>query len=81
MIRCDAAGRVSKNKKHKCMYSQTYASVIVLLLAQVLPKLGVVIGTEELTTTVATVVTIVSGLWIAIRRYQAGDVSSFGFRK
>lgn len=63
------------------MFSQTYASVIVIVLAQLLPKLGVEIGSDQLTTTITTILTIVGALWVLIRRHRAGDVTLFGRRK
>ena len=49
-----------------------------MVLAQVLPKFGVVVGTDELTTTVATIVTIFAGIKVLYERYKRGDVSIFG---
>lgn len=61
--------------------STTYIAVIANLLAQLLPKLGVVIGTEELTTTIQTIVLLGSGLWVLFRRYQQGDINLAGLKK
>lgn len=61
--------------------STTYISVLVIFLAQLLPKLGITVGTDELTTTVTTIVTLASGVWILIRRYQKGDVTLAGVVK
>ncbi len=61
--------------------SQTYAAAIVVLLSQVLPLLGINVGTEALTTTLATVITVVAGLWVIVRRLQNGDIDAFGRRK
>ena len=60
--------------------SQTFASGFILIAVQVLSWLGVQVGSEELTTTVTTLVTIGSGLWILIRRFQAGGVDKLGRR-
>lgn len=61
--------------------SQTYISVIVLFLAQLLPAIGINVGTEELTTTIQTLVTLGAGFWILIRRLQVGDITFAGVRK
>ena len=61
--------------------SQTILSVLILLAAQILPHIGVTIGTDQLTTVITTLVTIGAALWIWIRRVQAGDVKLFGGRK
>ncbi len=60
--------------------SQTYISVIVMILSQILPKLGFTIGSDELTTTISTIVLIGAGLWALIRRWQAGGVNFAGLR-
>lgn len=61
--------------------STTILAVVINLLAVLLPKIGVEIGTEALTTTVATIVQVATGLWIWFRRYQAGGVTLAGIRK
>lgn len=60
--------------------SQTFLSVFVMVLANVLPKIGVSIGDEALTTTVSVLVTIGAALWALVRRYQAGGVNLIGKR-
>ena len=61
--------------------SQTYIAVLITLIAPWLPKLGIVIGNDALTTTLVTLVTIVSALWALYRRYRGGGVTSLGLRK
>lgn len=61
--------------------STTIIAVIVQLLSLGLPKLGITVGSEELTGTLQTIVLIGSGLWIWYRRTQKGDVSGLGVRK
>jgi len=61
--------------------SQTYIAIVISLLASVLPKLGVTVGSEELTTTVSVIITIASGLWALYRRYSQGDITIAGIRK
>ena len=58
--------------------STTILAVLVQLLVVILPKFGIVIGTEELTATAQTIVVVASGLWIWFQRYQRGDVKLFG---
>ena len=62
-------------------FSTTYLAVIVNTLSFILPHLGITIGSEELTTTIQTVVTIATGLWILIQRKGFGGVTALGFRK
>lgn len=47
----------------------------------VLPKLGVTIGSEQLTTTIQTIVALTTGLWVLVQRYKKGDVTLFGSYK
>ena len=60
--------------------SQTIGSVLAILLVQILPMLGVQVDNAAVTTTIQTVVTIVAGLWIWIRRVKAGGVNIAGVR-
>ena len=61
--------------------SQEYLSAVVAILAVLLPKFGVEIGSEALTTTLSTIITVISALWIMFRRYQRGDINVLGGRK
>ena len=63
------------------MYSQTYIAVAVMVLAKVLPQLGIVSSTDSLTTTITTLIAIGAGVWALIRRYQGGGVTLAGIRK
>jgi hypothetical protein len=63
------------------MISTTYLAVIVNVLSVILPKLGVEVGSEALTTTLQTLVVIGSGFWVLLQRYQRGDVTVLGVRK
>ena len=60
--------------------SQTYVSIIVMLLATILPKVGITLGNDALTTTIQTLLVLGGGLWVLVRRYQAGGVTVFGSR-
>ncbi len=61
--------------------STTIVSVIVSLLAVILPKVGVNVGSEQLTSTIQTILVVASGLWIWVERVKRGDVSVLGMRK
>ena len=61
--------------------SQTYISILVMILAGVLPRIGVTVGSEELTTFVSVALTIVAGIWALIRRYRQGNINLAGIRK
>lgn len=60
--------------------STTIASVFVLLAAQIFPLIGIEVGTEQLTSTISTLLTIGSGLYIWYRRVKSGDVKVSGAR-
>ena len=60
------------------MFSQTYAAAVVVVLAQLLPLLGIQVSTEALTTTLSTIISVVAGVVIMYRRYSQGDISAFG---
>ena len=60
------------------MISTTYIAVAVNILSFVLPKFGITLGSSEITTTVQTLITIGSGLWIMFRRHKLGDITAFG---
>lgn len=68
------------------MSSQVVA-VIVIILAQILPKMGITLSTEELTSTIQVIITLASGLWIwyqrvtKLRRTETPDVNVLGGRK
>lgn len=61
--------------------SQTIVAVAINLLSVILPKAGVTVGSEELTTTVTTIIAVVSALYIWVRRVKNGDVNALGKRK
>jgi uncharacterized metal-binding protein len=61
-------------------FSTTILAVVIQLLAVALPKIGVNIGTEELTQTVSTLAVIGAGLWIWIQRAKKGDITPLGKR-
>jgi uncharacterized membrane protein len=61
--------------------SQTIVSVLVILLAQILPRLGVSLDSVALTTTVQSIVTVIAAGWIWYRRFKQGGVTTFGIKK
>jgi len=63
-------------------------AVIVILLGQLLPYIGIEIGTEQLTQSFTTIVTVLSGVWIWYQRTtlqkapgNIGDVTIAGLNK
>ena len=63
-------------------------AVIITLLANLLPMVGVNVGSEDLTKTAQVLITVISGLWIWYQRTTLqhapmgqGDVNKLGFRK
>lgn len=60
--------------------SQTMLAVFISLLAEALPRIGVNLGNDALTTTVQTLLVIGAAIWIWVRRVQTGDVNAFGKR-
>lgn len=63
------------------MISSTYIAVIVNILSALLPKVGVDIGSEQLTTTLQTLIAVATGLWVLVQRYKKGDITLFGSYK
>lgn len=59
------------------MISQEYISALAILLVSILKGLGVNIGNDE----VVTILTGALALWVAIRRYNKGDIKMSGVRK
>ncbi len=62
------------------MISTTYVATIVSVLSVLLPKLGITVGSEELTSTIQTLIVLGSGIWVLIRRYQKGGINIAGVR-
>jgi uncharacterized membrane protein len=59
----------------------TYVSAAVAVLVNVFALLGIQVGSEELTTTITTVVTIISGFVIMYRQVTTGRSTVFGAKK
>jgi hypothetical protein len=64
-------------------YSGTYLSAIVAVLVVILPKLGITIGSEELTSWIGTTIFLVTQIVILYKRWigHQAPVSLLGFRK
>ncbi len=60
--------------------SQTYVGILMMALSVFLPKLGVQIDNEALTTTVSVLFTIAGAIWAARGRYRLGGVNIAGLR-
>ena len=60
--------------------STTIISSGAIILSQLLPLIGIDIGTEQLQTTIQTIIAIVAGVWIWIQRVKRGDVNAMGKR-
>jgi len=61
--------------------STTYIGNIIAILSLILPKFGITIGSDELTTTASTIGGIIGGFIVFYGRYKAGGVSLLGFRE
>jgi len=61
--------------------STTIISVFTLLLTQLLPLIGVQVGSDQLTATIQTLVAVATGVWIWVQRVKVGDVGVLGGRK
>lgn len=62
--------------------SQTYIAAVVAILSGALPLLGIeVVDGDALNATITNLVAVFAGLWVILRRTQAGDVSWLGIKK
>lgn len=62
-------------------FSTTYIAVIVNLLSVILPKVGVEVGSDQLTSALQTLIAVASGIYLLIKRYREGGISVLGVRK
>ena len=62
------------------MFAPSYIAATVSVLVQVLAFLGITVGSEELTTTITTLVTIGSALYIMFRQVKTGKSTIGGTR-
>lgn len=58
--------------------SKEYISFAVMLLGFILPKLGVEVDANALTTTIHTLVVVVAGIVGMVARYQKGGIDLLG---
>lgn len=61
--------------------SPTYASGLIVVLAQVFAWLGIDVGVDALDTTLTTLLTVIAGIVIAYRRFVQGDITVLGSKK
>lgn len=62
-------------------YSTEYISAIVVILAAILPRFGVQVGSEELTSWIMAVITLIGGAIIMYKRFKRGDINVLGAKK
>lgn len=60
--------------------SKEYVAFAVMLLGFILPKLGVEVDANALTTTIYTLVMVASGVIGMIARYRKGDINIAGVK-
>ncbi len=58
--------------------SSTVVAVILNILVMVLPRIGVTLGTDQLTSAIQVVVAIIGGAWIWFTHVQSGNLTFFG---
>lgn len=63
------------------MFAPTYIAAAVAVAVNLLKMAGIEVGSEELTTTVTTIITVVSGLVIMFRQLASGRSTLGGLRK
>ena len=59
------------------MISQEYISALAILLVAILKGFNITIGNDA----ISGIITGVLAVWIAIRRYQKGDITLGGLKK
>lgn len=62
-------------------YSTEIRAIIVMILSQVLPLIGVEFNSEAINTTIQVIVGVGAGLWIWYRKASKGQIDALGFRK
>lgn len=60
--------------------SQTILGIIVMLASVLLPKIGLNIGSDQLTSTISTIVLIVAAAWAWYARHRLGGINVAGIR-
>jgi len=61
--------------------SKEYTSFAIMILGVLLPKFGVNVDENALTTTLYTLIMIFSGVFGMVARYKKGDIKLSGARK
>ncbi len=61
--------------------SITISGILVMLLSVFMPKMGITIGNDALTTTISTLFTIGGAAWAWYGRYRLGGITAAGLRK
>ena len=61
-------------------FAPSYISAIVLVLSQILPKLGINLGSEELSVTIQTLIAIGTGLFVMYRQIKTKKSTFAGTR-
>jgi uncharacterized membrane protein len=61
--------------------STTYITAIVIVFVQLLSFIGIDVGTEEVTSALTTIITVIGGLVIAYRRWMQNDITIAGVKK
>lgn len=62
------------------MFAPSYVAMIVSVLVQVLAHFGVTVGSEELTTTITTLITLGTALFVMYRQVTTGKSTLGGTR-
>ena len=61
-------------------FAPSFVSAFLIVLSQVLPMIGINIGTEALNTTAQTIIAIAGGLYILYRQKITGKSTLMGTR-
>jgi len=61
--------------------SKEYISALVLILVAILPRLGIQIGTEELTVWLQAIITVIGGGYLMYKRFKKGGITLVGVKK
>ena len=61
--------------------SQQYISALIVIVGALLTLFKVQMDQESVTQIVIAAITLISGIWIAYRRYKQGDITVAGIKK
>ena len=62
------------------MIAPSYLAAVVAIAVQVLSFLGINVGSEELTTTITTIITVLAGLVVMYRQLTEGRSTLMGVK-